>query len=58
MADLALSAAVPPVGAAGTHKLALLGLAALAEGGLTLLTLPFTCLVTEHHLGIIHQQLA
>ncbi len=47
MADLALSAAVPPVGAAGAHKLALLGLAALAEGRLALLTLPFTCLITE-----------
>jgi hypothetical protein len=47
MADLALSAAVPPVGAAGAHKLALLGLAALAEGGLTLLTLPFTCLLIQ-----------
>jgi hypothetical protein len=47
MADLALSAAVPPVGAAGAHKLALLGLAALAEGGLALLTLPFTCLLTQ-----------
>jgi hypothetical protein len=58
MADLALSAAVPPVGAAGAHKLALLGLAALAEGCLALLTLPFTCLLTEHHLGIIRQQLA
>jgi hypothetical protein len=47
MADLTLSAAVPPVGAAGAHKLALLGLAALAEGSLTLLTLPFTCLLTQ-----------
>jgi len=36
---LTLSAAVPSVGAARADKLALFGLAALAEGGLALLTL-------------------
>jgi hypothetical protein len=40
--DLTLSAAVPSVGAAGAHKLAFLGFAALTEWGLALLTLSFT----------------